>query len=215
MFISALLLNNAFINISFISILWMRQLIVYNIFSSLFTYSSNLTAAAFIFMSFVVAWIAADMKRSKKHLKIVKEALINRSSLTVTVCFSKSLNNFHESDIFIILFCTRLSLLTDSVKSLRAIYWLVNFFSLNSLKISFTSFIVAFFTVVNFNIFELLKEYSSILRFLIFNKRFSCLIFFLNIRLFESIREASDFFTDLKINVFFCLIADARTVLLS
>ena len=155
------------------------------------------------------------MKRLKKHLKIVKEALINRSSLTVTVYFNKSLNNFHEFNIFIILFCTRLSLLINSTEFLRAIYWLVNFFSLNSLKISFTSFIIAFFIIVNFNIFELLKEYSLILRFLISSKRFFYLIFFLNIHLFELIREASDFFTDLKINIFFCLIADARTVLFS
>ena len=155
------------------------------------------------------------MKRSKKHLKIIKEALINRLSLTVIIYFSKSLNNFYESDIFIILFCTRLSLLINSVKFLHAICWLVNFFSLNFLKISFTSFIVAFFTVVDFNIFKLLKKYSLILKFLIFNKRFFYLIFFLNIRLFELIREASDFFTDLKINVFFCFIADAKTVLFS
>ena len=62
------------------------------------------------------------MKHLKKHLKIVKEALISRSSLTVTVYFNKSLNNFHESDIFIILFCIRLSLLINFIKFLRAIY---------------------------------------------------------------------------------------------
>ena len=75
-------------------------------------------------------------------------------------------------------------------------------------------FIITFFIIVNFNIFKLLKEYSLILKFLIFNKRFFYLIFFLNTRLFELIREISDFFINLKINVFFCLIADAKTVLL-
>ena len=155
------------------------------------------------------------MKRSKKYLKIVKKALISRSSLIIIIYFNKSLNNSHESDIFIILFCTRLSLLINFIKFLRAIYWLVNFFSLNFLKISFTSFIIAFFVVVNFNIFKLLKEYSLILRFLISDKRFFYLIFFLNIHFFELIREANNFFINLKINVFFCFIADVRTVLFS
>ena len=62
------------------------------------------------------------MKCLKKHLKIIKEALISRSSLIITVYFNKSLNNSHESDIFIILFCTRLSLLINFIKFLRAIY---------------------------------------------------------------------------------------------
>ena len=62
------------------------------------------------------------MKRLKKHLKIIKKALINRLSLIITVYFSKSFNNFHEFNIFIILFYIYLSLLINSAEFLRAIY---------------------------------------------------------------------------------------------
>ena len=62
------------------------------------------------------------MKRSKKHLKIIKKALINRLNLIITVCFNKSLNNFHEFNIFIILFYIYLFLLIIFIKFFRAIY---------------------------------------------------------------------------------------------
>ena len=62
------------------------------------------------------------MKRLKKHLKIIKEALINRLSLIMTIYFNKLFNNFHESNIFIILFFIRLFLLINFIKSFYAIY---------------------------------------------------------------------------------------------
>ena len=62
------------------------------------------------------------MKRLKKHLKIIKKALINRLSLIIIIYFNKSFNNFYKFNIFIILFYIHLFLLINFIKFLRAIY---------------------------------------------------------------------------------------------